>query len=138
MLLFLSGYLNLLAQLTSVGDISELEFQGRFSELETSQDYKVIVIEDTGTSRLVGSATLMIERKFIHQCGKVAHVEDVVVDSVYRGQHLGQRLIEALIQASKAAGCYKIILDCSESNVSFYEKCGLRRKEVQMVLYLNQ
>ncbi len=27
----------------------------------------------------------------------------------------------------------QVILDCSESNVSFYEKCGLVRKEVQMV-----
>lgn len=30
-------------------------------------------------------------------------------------------------------GCYKVILDCSEDNVPFYEKCGLTRKEVQMV-----
>ncbi len=30
-------------------------------------------------------------------------------------------------------GCYKVILDCAEANVSFYEKCGLTRKEVQMV-----
>ena len=30
-------------------------------------------------------------------------------------------------------GCYKVILDCAEANVPFYEKCGLTRKEVQMV-----
>ncbi|GAX80408.1 hypothetical protein CEUSTIGMA_g7847.t1 [Chlamydomonas eustigma] len=126
------GYLNLLAQLTSVGDISDLEFEERFNELETSRDYQVLVIEDTSCSRVVGTATLLIERKFIHNCGKVAHVEDVVVDDAYRGKQLGKRLIEALIQASKATGCYKVILDCSEANVSFYEKCGLKRKEVQM------
>jgi len=44
-------------------------------------------------------------------------------------------LIEAAADAAKAAGCYKVILDCSESNVAFYEKCGLTRKEVQMVRY---
>lgn len=35
--------------------------------------------------------------------------------------------------SAKEAGCYKVILDCAENNVAFYEKCGLTRKEVQMV-----
>lgn len=43
------------------------------------------------------------------------------------------RLIEALIEESRKSGCYKVILDCSEANQAFYEKCGLTRKEVQMV-----
>jgi hypothetical protein len=43
------------------------------------------------------------------------------------------RLIEALITACREMGCYKVILDCSESNAPFYEKCGLVRKEIQMV-----
>lgn len=36
---------------------------------------------------------------------------------------------------AKEIGCYKVILDCSEGNVGFYERCGLVRKEVQMVKY---
>jgi glucosamine-phosphate N-acetyltransferase len=42
-------------------------------------------------------------------------------------------LIEELTAVAKQQGCYKVILDCSESNQAFYEKCGLTRKEVQMV-----
>lgn len=49
-----------------------------------------------------------------------------------------RRLITALAEAAQALGCYKIILDCAESNVAFYEKCGLARKEVQMVQYFNK
>jgi hypothetical protein len=45
----------------------------------------------------------------------------------------GRRLIEALLGVAQARGCYKVILDCSEANQAFYEKCGLTRKEVQMV-----
>ena len=37
---------------------------------------------------------------------------------------------------TQEAGCYKVILDCSEENVPFYEKCGLIKKEVQCVRYL--
>ena len=29
-----------------------------------------------------------------------------------------------------------MILDCSEDNVAFYERCGFQRKEVQMAVYL--
>jgi hypothetical protein len=43
------------------------------------------------------------------------------------------RLIEALVDVARQRGCYKVILDCSEANQAFYEKCGLTRKEVQMV-----
>jgi hypothetical protein len=42
-------------------------------------------------------------------------------------------VVSDLLEFSKAAGCYKTILDCSEDNVPFYEKCGLKKKEVQMV-----
>lgn len=41
----------------------------------------------------------------------------------------------AALDAAKEAGAYKTILDCSESNVSFYEKAGLTKKDVQMVKY---
>lgn len=43
------------------------------------------------------------------------------------------RVVADLLQFSKQAGCYKTILDCSDDNVPFYEKCGLTKKEVQMV-----
>ena len=46
---------------------------------------------------------------------------------------LACRVIEALIDLAGKAGCYKVILDCSEENATFYEKCGLYKKEVQMV-----
>lgn len=37
------------------------------------------------------------------------------------------------MEVCRQQGCYKVILDCSEANQAFYEKCGLTRKEVQMV-----
>ncbi|KAJ9523892.1 hypothetical protein QJQ45_020094 [Haematococcus lacustris] len=124
--------------------------KARFHELSTNPDYQVLVAEgeysvsdiaaqhvnnenaDIGSGALVGTATLLLERKFLRHCGKVGHIEDVVVDERCRGARLGLRLITALTEAAQAAGCYKVVLDCSEDNVAFYEKCGLRRKDVQM------
>lgn len=91
---------------------------------------------DTDKQKIIATATLVVELKFIRNCGKCGHIEDVVVDETYRGLRLGLRVVEALIEAAKDFGCYKVILDCSESNAPFYEKCGLTKKEIQMVRYL--
>ncbi|PRW18407.1 glucosamine 6-phosphate N-acetyltransferase [Chlorella sorokiniana] len=131
------GYLQLLSQLTKVGDYDEATFKARFDEMSKRSDtYKVVVIEDLDKRQIIATATLVVELKFIRGCAKCGHVEDVVVDSTYRGLRLGLRVIEALMAAAQELGCYKVILDCSEENVPFYEKCGLTRKEVQMVKYL--
>lgn len=131
------GFLDLLAQLTVVGEISKSQFEERLQLLQAKQpDYYIAVLEDLDKQKIVASATLLIEYKILRHCGKVGHVEDVVVDDGYRGQKLGQRIIAALVSYAQSQGCYKVILDCSDSNVSFYEKCGFTRKEVQMALYM--
>ena len=60
------------------------------------------------------------------------------MSKVYRGKNLGLRLIGILKELAAAHACYKIILDCSEDTVPFYEKCGLVPKERQMVLYFKK
>jgi hypothetical protein len=45
------------------------------------------------------------------------------------------RIIDQLKHLGLRAGCYKVILDCAEKNVGFYEKLGFVRKEVQMAHY---
>lgn len=46
------------------------------------------------------------------------------------------RVIAALVAYADSQGCYKVILDCSDDNATFYEKCGFKRKEVQMVSHV--
>ena len=102
----------------------------------TGLNWALVDDADLDANRIIATATLIIELKFIRGCGKCGHIEDVVVDSCYRGLRLGLLVIEALINIAKERGCYKVILDCAENNVAFYERCGLTRKEVQMVKYL--
>ena len=77
----------------------------------------------------------MVERKFIHECGLVGHIEDIVVHSDCRGKKFGQLLVEQLTSLSEALGCYKVILASAEGNAGFYEKCGYSRKEIEMAKY---
>jgi glucosamine-phosphate N-acetyltransferase len=53
------------------------------------------------------------------------------------GKNLGRLVIETLKEIAAAANCYKIILDCSASNVPFYQKLGFDfgHSPVCMALY---
>ncbi|GMH09923.1 hypothetical protein Nepgr_011764 [Nepenthes gracilis] len=130
------GFIELLQQLTICDLISDKEFQDRFQELSAyGDDHIICVIEDNDSGKIVATGSLFIEKKFIRNCGKAAHIEDVVVDSSVRGLHLGKKIIGYLTQHAESMGCYKVILDCSEENRAFYEKCGFKKKEIQMVKY---
>ncbi|CEO96100.1 Glucosamine 6-phosphate N-acetyltransferase [Plasmodiophora brassicae] len=130
------GFIKLLGQLTTAGDITEQQFLERFNELKKMpHTYKIAVIIDPAMNLVIASATLLIEKKFVHGCGKVGHVEDVVVNSTYRGRNLGLRVVDQLKTWAGEAGCYKIILDCAAHNVPFYNKLGFVKKEEQMAFY---
>ena len=52
--------------------VTREEWQVRFEEMKAaSSSYFVLVVEDVGDGRVVGAATLLVERKFIHRCGQV-------------------------------------------------------------------
>ena len=132
-----AGFLDLLAQLTQVGNVNREKYLERLSAIKSRGREHVVVVENLNSSnrKVVACGTLVFEHKFIHSNGAVGHIEDVVVDSSCRGTGLGKALIMSLKKMSMEAGCYKCILNCSETNVAFYEKCGMERRCVSMALY---
>ena len=47
-------------------------FSGRFIQMKNCPGtYYVTVIEDLDTNRIIGAASLIVEYKFIHNCGSV-------------------------------------------------------------------
>ena len=102
----------------------------------TGYNVERITLDNTNdTQTIVGSVTIFIETKLIHNFGKVAHVEDVIVDNTCRGKGLGKMLVQKCIDYAQKHDCYKIILNCSDENIPFYEKCGFSKKENEMALY---
>ena len=75
---------------------------------DCNSTYYVIVLEDTREGRVVGAASLLLERKFIHSCGSVGRLEDVVVSEAYRGRQLGKLLVTAANLLAVKLGCYKV------------------------------
>ncbi|XP_050114355.1 glucosamine 6-phosphate N-acetyltransferase-like [Malus sylvestris] len=130
------GFIELLQQLTVCDSVSDKDFEDRFKELSTrAEDHQVFVIQDDRSGKIVATGSVFIERKFIRNCGKVGHIEDVVVDANAREMQLGKKIINALTDYAPSMGCYRVILDCSVENKAFYEKCGYKQKEIQMVKY---
>lgn len=94
--------------------------------------YNPMVIVDKRTETIAATGNIIIERKIIHELGLCGHIEDIAVNSKYQGQGLGKLLIGQLVTIGFDYGCYKIILDCDEKNVKFYEKCGFNNAGVEM------
>ncbi|CZR51398.1 probable glucosamine-phosphate N-acetyltransferase [Phialocephala subalpina] len=129
------GFLDVLRVLTTVGDITEEEWNGRYEWMTTQGKggYYLLVVEDQG--RIVATGALLVERKFIHHLGLVGHIEDIAVAKDQQGKKLGLKLIQALDFIAENVGCYKCILDCSEANEGFYVKCGYKRAGLEMAHY---
>jgi glucosamine-phosphate N-acetyltransferase len=87
------------------------------------------------TTNIIATGTIILEPKFIHNNGKVGHIEDIVVDREKHGLGIGKKLIDDLVIICRNSGCYKVILNCSETKAGFYEKSGFKIKERQMALY---
>ena len=119
--------LELLEQLTETG--RDFDYLSVFYKIKNNSYF--IYIAEIG-NRIVGIATLLIEQKFIHKGGRVAHLEDVVIDKDFRGLGIGKILVEECVKFAENKQCYKIILDCNEENIGFYEKCRFKKYGVAM------
>jgi glucosamine-phosphate N-acetyltransferase len=127
------GLFETLSNLSLVGEINQdLERASKLMhEIEENKLYKIFVAESE-SGQIIGSITLLVEQKFIHNGGKVGHIEDVVTRKEFSGKGVGSSLVQKCIDVAKDEKCYKVILDCSDDNVPFYEKAGFRKHEVSM------
>ncbi len=127
------GFFETLSNLADVGRISEDQENAKkiLHEITSYPFYKIFVaVKKDG--EIVGSNTLLIEQKFIHNGGKVGHIEDVATKKGYEGMGIGTALVGGSLRLARQMKCYKVILDCSEENVPFYKKIGFREYGISM------
>ena len=126
-------YFLLLNQLSNSNNLNQNNFKEIFYNIQKTSE--IYIYEDITTNKIVASATLMIEQKFIRNGGKVGHLEDVVVDKDYRKYGLGKKIVLNLVNLAKEKGCYKIIGNCDNSVIKFYEKIGFENKGNEIAIY---
>lgn len=143
---FKNGFLSLLNQLSDSPDlttITENQFKDYLKRLDqtkknSTSKTSIYVIHDEIENKVVSTGTIIFEQKFLHCFETVAHIEDVVVSKDYRGKGLGRKLINYLIEESQIEKCYKVILNCKDENIQFYEKCNFKRKGSEMGIYFKK
>jgi len=130
------GHLSVLEVLSVVTDPGEAAWVTQFNAMRaTPHTYYTLVIIDKKIDRIVAVGCVFMERKFLRGLGSVGHIEDIAVDKKQQGKKLGLRIINALTYISENSGNYKTILNCSEDNIPFYQKCGYEKKESEMAKY---
>jgi glucosamine-phosphate N-acetyltransferase len=129
-------FLRVLEQLTVV-NYQNITYEQFCLQLDCmNKNNKTVFVIKNDNKEVIATGSIFIEDKFIHQLGRVGHIEDVVVDEQYRKNKLGSKIINHLVQFGIKNNCYKIILNCSEKNKEFYTKCGFSHKNIEMSLYV--
>ncbi|PVH79724.1 glucosamine 6-phosphate N-acetyltransferas-like protein [Cadophora sp. DSE1049] len=136
---FKLGHLDVLRGLTHVGEITEEEWTERFDALKESNGtyYVVVLVQKEGDveKRIVGTGTLVVEKKFLYKLGVQGHIEDIAIAEDQQGKRLGLMLLQFLGHIAEKTGCYKTILDCSPAKEGFYVKCGYEKAGLEMHCY---
>mmetsp|Transcript_1365 Transcript_1365/g.3178 ORF Transcript_1365/g.3178 Transcript_1365/m.3178 type:complete len:347 (+) Transcript_1365:103-1143(+) len=98
--------------------------------------YFIYVLElDIHESKtLVGTGTLLLEKKLTHNTCKLAHIENIFVDAQYRGKGLGKLIVQSIIEKAEDEGCYRLDLTCTKELVPYYNRLGFLREQVVLTI----
>ena len=121
-----NGFLQSLDNLKKASDLQNNIAKNILNEILDDSNHIIHIAELDG--KIVGSSTMFIEQKFIHEGGLVGHIEDVAVKEGFERRQIGQKIIESLLLVAKNRGCYKTILDCKDDVKEFYEKIGFKHE----------
>jgi len=120
------GFLETLDFLRNASNLDKNKAKEILKKIKQNTNHIIYVAIDN--KKIVGSTTLLIEQKFIHDGGLVGHIEDVVVRKDYEGKGIGIKLVTSMLERAKEKNCYKTILDCKDDVKQFYERIGFKRE----------
>tara|TARA_B100000408_G_scaffold47148_1_gene36229 strand:- start:130 stop:567 length:438 start_codon:yes stop_codon:yes gene_type:complete len=120
------GFLESLDFLRKASNIDKNKAREILKKIKQNPNHIIHVAIDN--NEIVGSTTLLIEQKFIHDGGFVGHIEDVVVRKEYEGKGIGIKLVMSMLECAKEKNCYKTILDCKDDVKQFYERIGFKNE----------
>ena len=120
------GFLETLDFLRNASNLDKNKAKEILKKIKQNPNHIIYVAIDN--KKIVGSTTLLIEQKFIHDGGLVGHIEDVVVRKDYEGKGIGIKLVTSMLERAKEKNCYKTILDCKDDVKQFYERIGFKRE----------
>ena len=85
---------------------------------------------------IIGMWTLMLQQTFARNWALAWHIEYVSVDQNFKWIWIWTKILSALCDLAKQKLCYKIILDCEQDLIWFYQKHWFEVHGVFMRKYL--
>ena len=126
-----------LSLVTEFRNIDTTQTQQLFFFIKTlPKNHHIYVIYDNDTNETIGSITLIIEQKIIHNFGFVCHIEDVIVRNKYHNKGVGTKLLNIAKEVALQHKCYKIILNCDNNLKNFYVKNNYFESSCEMRIEL--
>jgi glucosamine-phosphate N-acetyltransferase len=121
------NYMNLMFEFTNYKhNITEDQFINEITNMKES--CKIIIIEYN--NNIIGTGSIFKINK-LHN-NPIGQIEDIIITDQYKNLGLGKQLIDKLVNIGfNDYNCYKIILNCLEKNIGFYEKCNFSVSGVQ-------
>lgn len=113
------------------------EYFTNFIENVLNKNHKIIVIEDSDNN-LIGTGTILIEKKLTNDGCKMGHIENILIDEKYRGNGYGELLVNYLLGIGKENKCYRVDLNCTSELEHFYQKNGFEKKHLCMNIYFKE
>ena len=90
----------------------------------------ILVIEID--NNIIGTGTLFIEKKLTYGGCKMGHIENILIDEMFRGKKYGEIIVNTLLNLAKENGCYRTDLNCSKELEHFYKKNNFNQKYLCM------
>lgn len=113
----------------------------QIAEILSDDKRPVFVAERNGE---VAGYVFCIHKQFINDNNmtdiKTLYIDDLCVEQSIRGEHIGTKLYEYVIEYAKQNNYYNVTLNVWADNVSavkFYEKSGLKIQKIGMEKILN-
>jgi glucosamine-phosphate N-acetyltransferase len=127
-----SEYLSLMREFHGYNyEISNNDFCKQLLILIENNFCNILVIYSNKENKIIGAGSIYKLIKLHNNA--VGQIEDIIITEKYRGHGYGKVLIEKLCEIGlNNFKCYKIILNCLEKNIKFYEKCEFIIAGVEM------
>ena len=142
----MEGINNLLCQVLMVHHNGRPDLFKADAKKYTDEELKVILKDDSrpifagvdDQEQVMGYAFCVFQQHINNNIltdVKTLYIDDLCVDENIRGQHIGKKLYEHVLNFAKESGCYNVTLNVwayNESAIKFYEKCGLVSQKIGM------
>jgi len=113
---------------------------GSFLGTQLEEPHIVILVAERD-GKVIGYTYAGVEGpNYMELRGPAGMLYDIVVDPAHRRQGVGRMLLDATLEALKARGAPRVVLEAAERNPSaqrLFDRAGFRRTMIEMTRELN-